>query len=571
MAGSNSSVLTLKNGSTFPRLSNESDSAYLNRFNSANGKLPESSNAPINGPGVNNNVNNVADNTDQNSSPNLAYAYKAISSNFRILQDTGFLSDTKEVQKYQGVVGSNALHSSYQVFAYKVSTDPDKFRETSSSSIGKDANATEPTFENLIEKWINTPTKQSYKWSDFLYCKYYDMIPNNSLVTLRRYPFPIIDNPSNIKDPKNPDSVFPVIAQAVTWFGEETGNSLSDIMNMSASLPWRLIDSKINTVEGNEKGGQGSLMQFLTSGKNANQRGQQSQYQELQKDNADKAEPFSNKLYGKLNVTKDVQVRDRGLIFAQDFELKFSYSLKMHDNINPKIAMLDCIANILSLCYHNGTFWGGTNRYFPNVEKTAFFGDQTALYSGQYQKYFESTKAEFSKITSGAGNFFKDLMSDPLAALKNLGNEAATFALGNVLADSRPKMIGFPALMTGAPTGDWHLVIGNPFNPIITVGNLICKNVSFKFSDQLGHDDFPDEMTVTIKLEHARSRDKGDIESMFNTGKGRLYYSIDDEPDQPNNNPTPIKTSSTYFNERSDIPGILTAQANNFYKAITQI
>jgi hypothetical protein len=223
------------------------------------------------------------------------------------------------------------------------------------------------------------------------------------------------------------------------------------------------------------------------------------------------------------------------------------------------------------LCYNNGTFWGGTNRYFPNVERTSFFGDQSALYSGQYAKYFESTKQEFATISSGAGNFFKDLLSDPLTALKNLGNEAATFALGNILADSRPKMIGFPALMTGNPTGEWHLVIGNPFNPILTVGNLICKSVSFKFSDQLGHDDFPDEMTVTIKLEHARSRDKGDIESMFNVGKGRVYYSIDDDPDPAPKNAPASGASRTYFNERSDIPVVMQDISNTFYKAITQL
>ncbi len=521
------------------------------------------------------NQNNKKENSDF-----LSYAYKPIPSQFKVLQDTAFLKDNNgKVTQSQanGVVASTAIHSAYQVFSYHLNSDPSKFRETSNNSFGKDANSIDPTYENLIDKWQQTPTKQPYAWSDFLYCKYYDLIPNNSLVTVRRYPFPVIDNPSNIKDPKNPDSVFPPIAQAVTWFGEETGNKLSDIMNMNTELAWRNIESKINTVEGNEKGGQGSLMQFLTGGKNATQQGYTQDQINLQKQNADNAEPFSNKLYGKLNVVKDVQVRDRGLIFKQDFELKFTYSLKYHDHINPKIAMIDCIANILSLCYNSGTFWGGNNRYFPNVERTAFFGDQSALYSGQYGKYFESAKKEFSNITSGAGNFFKDLMSNPLDALAKLGGEAATFALGNVLADSRPKLVGFPALMTGAPTGEWHVVVGNPFNPILTIGNLICKSCSFKFSDQIGHDDFPDELTVTIKLEHARSRDKGDIESMFNVGKGRVYYSLATDPD-PTDPSSKNNPSVRYFNSNSDIvstatkvPATLQNVSNTFYKALTNI
>lgn len=558
---------------------------------------------PANGGPYFNKINNFSVPTDTEGDPNstqtrlaeqqaaakstypesLSYAYAPIDSRYKVLQDTSFLKDstgayTSESKSSQGVKAAVSLHSMYQVFAYQINTDPDKFRETNSSSIGK--LHIEPTFQNLIEKWQDTPTKQPYYWNDFIYAKWYEMIPNNAMITLRRYPFPIIDNPANIKDKNNPDSLFPPIAQAVTWFGTETGNSLKDIMNMSAEVAWREIISKINTVDGNEKGGQSSLLGFLTGEKNRNDKGRSQDYIDAAKQDADHAEPFSNKLYGKLNVVKDVQVRDRGLMFKQEFELKFTYNLKLYDHINPKIAMLDLIANILSLCYNNGTFWGGTNRYFPNVDNPGFFGDQGALYSGQYSKYFDSVKAEFNTITSGAGNFFKSLVDDPIGALKQLAGEAATFALGNILADSRPKMVGFPALMTGAPTGDWHLVIGNPFNPILTVGNLICKGVKFEFSEQLAHDDFPDEVTCIIKLDHARSRDKGDIESMFNVGKGRLYYSLLEDPNPPANKGNISGNGTRFFNDNKtqQVPekifktsGQMYAQGQKFWSAVTNI
>jgi len=82
--------------------------------------------------------------------------------------------------------------------------------------------------------------------------------------------------------------------------------------------------------------------------------------------------------------------------------------------------------------------------------------------------------------------------------------------------------------LTGEPVGEWHLVIGNPMNPIAMIGNLICTDIDFEFNDELGADDFPTELTINVKLKHGRPRDKGDIESMFNYGNGRMYYGIKD-------------------------------------------
>ena len=57
------------------------------------------------------------------------------------------------------------------------------------------------------------------------------------------------------------------------------------------------------------------------------------------------------------------------------------------------------------------------------------------------------------------------------------------------------------------------------------IGNLLCDNVSIEFGDTLGPDDFPTTMKATFKLKHARDRERGEIESIFNRGDGRLYQS----------------------------------------------
>jgi hypothetical protein len=81
------------------------------------------------------------------------------------------------------------------------------------------------------------------------------------------------------------------------------------------------------------------------------------------------------------------------------------------------------------------------------------------------------------------------------------------------------------SFLLGTPIGEWHLTVGNPMNPIAMIGNLICESVTIDFSDKLGPDDFPAELTATYTLKHARDRERGEIESMFNRGDGRLYES----------------------------------------------
>jgi hypothetical protein len=102
-----------------------------------------------------------------------------------------------------------------------------------------------------------------------------------------------------------------------------------------------------------------------------------------------------------------------------------------------------------------------------------------------------------------------------------LGNILA-FALAKDLIETYQAPL---SLKTGAPVGEWHLVVGNPMNPIAMIGNLVCDGVTIEFSEVLGPDDFPTEVIATFTLKHARDRERGEIESMFNRGDGRLYQS----------------------------------------------
>lgn len=90
-------------------------------------------------------------------------------------------------------------------------------------------------------------------------------------------------------------------------------------------------------------------------------------------------------------------------------------------------------------------------------------------------------------------------------------------------ATTLPHINGMGALLIGEPVGEWHLTVGNPLNPIMVCGNLICEKMQVEFNDELGPDDFPTEMSITYTLKHGMDRDRDGIQSMFNRGMGKFY------------------------------------------------
>jgi len=437
-------------------------------------------------------------------------------------------------------VGTKSLFNEYAIFRYEAAAGDHNLLYDREGEAGITGFATRnPSVSNIVN-WSLDNTGDfvpfgaaPYSYSDFLYCKYHGMIPNNYLVTLRRFPFPMVDNLKTSDGRK-----IPPIAQAVTWFGAETGNSLKDIFKFAFGQNWKEIEASVQEVVGNEQGFDASpfaalpggealrsTLSFLNPREYSGQDQKNSEYAQ-QIYGADG--PYANKVYGPVNVVTKTFARERGLHFEHEISLNFQYELKSIGNINPKAAMLDLISNMLTLTYNNAKFWGGAIRYFPQYPRTRFFGDQSKFYGGDMGGYIDSVMKEFSTLGTTFMKAFKNLLSDPIAALKELASGGGNMMMGNIAARSRPQILAMRSLLTGEPVGEWHIVIGNPMNPIAMIGNLICTDCEFEFSDDLGADDFPGELKVSVKLKHGKPRDKGDIESMFNLGNGRMYYGIKD-------------------------------------------
>jgi len=397
-----------------------------------------------------------------------------------------------------------------------------------------------PSASKIIEvTGDNGDVGYRYDYSDFALVKYYGKIPNNYMVTLRRFAFPVTDDIITPKvlgpDGKMVDNKHPDIARAVTYLGEATGNKLEDIVKFSHGYKWKNAEADVQTIQSKSQASSGKFgamvngSKFLSAAANAsagrgavesNSREQNAGYDAF-------TNTYPNHVFGPLNVIKDTLVREKGLTFEQEFTLKFEYELRSFGGVNPKIMMLDQMANILALTFNTAPFWGGAVRYVGGGGVGRPLGNLEKLKSGDYAGFMGS-------IMKDIGGMFKGVGED----IKNLANGKDSKLLNNLVGGQLMKMFNTPqggqavnALLTGDPTGAWHVTIGNPLNPIMVVGNLACQSTDIQFEGGFGVQDFPERMVVTIKLKPGRPRDRAEIESMFNAGRGRFYLTPEDGVD----------------------------------------
>lgn len=274
-----------------------------------------------------------------------------------------------------------------------------------------------------------------------------------------------------------------------------------------------------------------------------------------------------------FNVVKNTKKRRPGLSGGlNSFTLDFEYSLKSIGHINAKAAMLDIMANVLATTHYRGNFWGGEARFFlnkgifPLLDQKQTINLVSAVWRGDYKAGTDIMIDMFKTAFGSAVNSVEDVvkiinamrsaseeknrtnnnaLNDIIvgaagSATKQSENDAASKAsalnsLSSIVQnDVLAKFFGidssggaslpsFQALKTGAPVGEWHVTVGNPLKPIAKIGNLICNRVTIKFNDELGSDDFPTEMKVTVSLEPGMPRANQDIESIFNHAGGSLY------------------------------------------------
>ena len=425
-----------------------------------------------------------------------------------------------------------------------------------------------PTYKNILkyysDKSFDPYGLASYRMQDFIYLKYYNQIPNNYMITLRRYTHPCEDHmfgldmtAEDINFLNGYEESHFNIATAVTYMGEKTGNKLSDILKFEYGANYEDKEAKVEMLQNSDgglaaqmrqkfgiseefmdgtataanSGGWGGLakqaVKFAALSGMKDKSVQEAMAASHRFQGNEFAQVYGENIYGDVNVINKTKVRSRGITYSGNFSLTFEYSLKSLKCVNPRIAMMDILSNFLILTGNYGAFWGGETRFYGQKSIAPQFGDPEKLRNGDFKGYFQSL---ISDVKSGLDNITEaENGGNWWDGIKNIAGGFLQGLLGNLLGGNvgvAGEAQAPTALLSGEPTGYWHVTIGNPLDPIAMMGNMAVTKTTVQFNDVLGYDDFPTEVKFTVELEHCMPRDNAAIENMFNGAKGRFYANI---------------------------------------------
>ena len=388
--------------------------------------------------------------------------------------------------------------------------------------------------------------QETYAYSDFMYCKHLGKVSNNYMITLRRFPLPVDDYiGARAEDGESRLDMAAknaaCIGCMITWMGV-SGNELSNILKYSYKMPFKNQDAEEQDRKNNADDQQTLLnglfstfdpvyQQQYMDGYSAEAANTVFNYLNIKTDN----KPYTgdqnpatfrdrNKVYGPVDAIRSTYIRsDEGLTFDQKLSLVFEYELRSYNGINPKQAMLDLISNILNVTYTTGTFWGGGFKGFAAHQSNIFANLEVFKKHSGFTGFMDAFFKDVGNGLESLGNLsFKDIGS----TLNKIGGMLLASKL-NLLG--RPQKAMYNSLLSPAPIGFWHVTIGNPKRPIMTIGNMVITNVTVEHNGPLGLDDFPTGLKVTVELDRGKPRDLRDIEKLYMQGTDRIYSSMGDK------------------------------------------
>jgi hypothetical protein len=321
-----------------------------------------------------------------------------------------------------------------------------------------------PTTTRII-KWgiMDSMQRFPYSFQDFVFCKQWNKIPNNRLITLRRYVAPVTDNvmPAAFEVNEDGSAVsgknitfkkipFSPVATALTYFGEGTDNTLSEILSFSFHYNWKELNAQANPIEvtstqndegqilGNDSNVGKSLnsalrifshaVGFINDLKGA---GTPVQYAAQVPPDPYINGPYENRILGPINVIMDTYARERGLKFTHDsLKIHFDYVSRPISGINNKAILLDALSNIMLMTYASGTWFGGMWKYRCENPASYPWQDTDSLHKLYEGKIFGNDGFVWSTIKnvwSANGRFLTTLFGDSLEFVKSLAERTGAF------------------------------------------------------------------------------------------------------------------------------------------------
>jgi len=252
---------------------------------------------------------------------------------------------------------------------------------------------------------------------------------------------------------------------------------------------------------------------------------------------------------GDPNVLRTSKMRDinsQGLVSDMNLTLETSYEQKYINGIDPGMAMLDVLSNLFKMGTSEMRYMLGNSEALQKLITATYSpankgADAWMSFIKTMVKSFIEGVETFKKEVTSAGTsgdlsaFSQEPPTNTNEEQKNnstnfeignassiVGNVVSTLLAGTIYKNRWP-LKGSIALMSGINTTPWHLTIGNPYSPVINMGNAWVSNVDVKLSNDMGFNDMPIRVDASINCRFGRQLGRSELERLFNNGYKRVY------------------------------------------------
>jgi len=245
---------------------------------------------------------------------------------------------------------------------------------------------------------------------------------------------------------------------------------------------------------------------------------------------------------GNPNLIKEAKMRSTigddeagaGLNCTISVKVVAEYEQKFIGGLDPTKAFYDIIGNIAKFGTQNSVFYlNGGGKASDEAKKllSKLKTDPRGAIGDFIKGVVESLKALKDKILKALGLDKKeddgeDEEKDPAEESSSMFDkfiDTLLSAITGIVKKFETRILGIINALTGEPSGNYHVTIGNPKRPLFCSGDMIVKEVSLKFGETLAFNDLPSRITAEFTMTNARAIGLQEIMARFAQGQGRSY------------------------------------------------
>jgi hypothetical protein len=256
---------------------------------------------------------------------------------------------------------------------------------------------------------------------------------------------------------------------------------------------------------------------------------------------------------GDPNLLKEALTRPHesfGLESDFSFDLETVYEQKYISGIDPTVSSMEILNNLLAMGTSDTHFLGKIgSKYVEKLKKAnnnptdgaawaSLISDVVVGFVSALKRTISSSIKEFTTILNNQNPTQKpdgasvtgstavqrlEQQKNISGAVFDFGNRIVSSILASTIARYQWPLRGSISMFTGEATTPWHLTIGNPYAPLLSMNNIHVKNVAVTMGKDMGVNDMPRTMEVKVQMRQGRNLGKQEIFSFFGVSYKRQY------------------------------------------------